>query len=316
MRRSEIFDNFIKIAEEKGLISDKNYQSDIKKTIKRLEESRSHETRTGKEIEELYNVKPDLPKNMEYEFNIIEDAHPDSVIIGPSYDKLNALVENENERQNITLNILNKIPTGQSFNHKYAKNLALNLFRLNNIKNKEISKLADTCLNQMTKKANPLIIPALVAASLGALYVQQHMDNVNEGFETNYKNLVDAVNNLITSNSNYGVGYSFKPAFIKEMQNFKAMLDDLYSTYTKNIDIINTLEKPKTAQDLLQIAQQSSTTTVADAYKELRAKIANLAPYIDKVLKDFASQDYKERQISEKGLLTSLIDRTQVLHGR
>jgi hypothetical protein len=51
------------------------------------------------QIGKLYNTKQKRPEDMDYERNIMEDAHPDSVVISPSYDKLNGLVENENEGQ-------------------------------------------------------------------------------------------------------------------------------------------------------------------------------------------------------------------------
>ena len=53
-------------------------------------------------IESLYNVKPD--SSVEYERNIIDRAHPHSVVISPAYDKINGLVENENERHDIIRN--------------------------------------------------------------------------------------------------------------------------------------------------------------------------------------------------------------------
>lgn len=55
-----------------------------------------------------YNVKPE---SQEYENNIMEQAHPNQCILTKSYDPLNSLIENDIERQNITLNILKQKPT-------------------------------------------------------------------------------------------------------------------------------------------------------------------------------------------------------------
>lgn len=55
-----------------------------------------------------YNVKPE---SQEYENNIMEQAHPNQCILTKSYDPINSLIENDIERQNITLNILKQKPT-------------------------------------------------------------------------------------------------------------------------------------------------------------------------------------------------------------
>ena len=107
MRRSEIFESFIKIAQDKGLVS----KDAPEKAIKQLSKTHRHDSLSAEDIAKLYGVKIDQPKGMEYTRNIIEDAHPDSVIVSPAHDKLNGLVENNNERQNIILNIVNKNKT-------------------------------------------------------------------------------------------------------------------------------------------------------------------------------------------------------------
>ena len=96
MRRSEIFDNFVKIALESDLIS----LDAPDKAKKKLEENPRADSLSAKDIEKLYNIKPNAPKDMEYKKNIIEDAHPTPMVICPAYDRINGLVENENERQN------------------------------------------------------------------------------------------------------------------------------------------------------------------------------------------------------------------------
>src|SRR5579859_2403025 len=99
MRKSEIFESFVKIAQERGLVSQaekpEHTETDFSETNPRFD------SLTIEQISKLYNTKPAQPKDMEYKRNIMEDAHPDPVVISPSYDKLNGLVENENEGQNI-----------------------------------------------------------------------------------------------------------------------------------------------------------------------------------------------------------------------
>lgn len=324
MRKSEIFESFIKIAQDRGLVS----KDAPEKAIKQLSKTHRHDALSAEDIGKLYNVKPNRPEDMDYEHNIMEDAHPDSLVISPAYDKLNGLIENENERKNIILNIVNKQNNGQLTNHKYAeKELILNLVRLGNDldnKNKdELRALADACLNQVSvppikkEAVGALAIGLIVGIPLllGALYAQQHMKFANEGFKANHAKLIAELDDLIESNANWEVGYRYRPEFIQEMQNFKNQLTDVYASVIQNSAIIDQIEKPKDAKELIAIAQQPESASVMQAYKALRAKIANFTPYIKKIITDFGSEDYKARQIEEKGALTSLVDKTQVLHG-
>lgn len=154
--KSEIFEQYAQIAEAQGLVKLAEDSPELKKYKDDVE------ARVGSDsidvIEALYGVKPDAIDGMEYEQNIIESAHPKSVVIAPSYDKLNGLVENEIERHNIITNIVLKPNHGNLVNPKYAhQELVLELVRIANEmdnKNKEeLFKLADECLIGIQKKA-------------------------------------------------------------------------------------------------------------------------------------------------------------------
>src|SRR5271156_3914089 len=104
MNRSDIFESFVKVAQEKGLISKAEHaehtEKDFSATNPRMD------SLSIEQIGKLYNTKPKMPKDMEYDHNIMEDAHPDPLVISPSYDKLNGLIENEIEGQNIRMRIV------------------------------------------------------------------------------------------------------------------------------------------------------------------------------------------------------------------
>src|SRR5271166_4104687 len=146
MRRSEIFESFVKIAQQKGLISDAEHAEHTEKDFS--ETNPRMDSLSIEQISKLYNTKPAQPKDMEYQRNIIEDAHPEMVVISPSYDKLNGLVENENEGQNIRIHISLKEPDGHLTQRKYAeKELIMALVRtandLDNRNQDQLCKLAD-----------------------------------------------------------------------------------------------------------------------------------------------------------------------------
>lgn len=151
---SEILDIYTKLLEDKGI---------LKEAYPSLEAYKNDpQARAGSDdistIEALYNVKPETIPGMEYDDNIIETAHPNSVIIAPSYDKINGLVENNIERHNIMSNIALKPNTATHTNPKYARQeLVLELVKIANemdSKNKEeLFTLADDCLLSLRKEA-------------------------------------------------------------------------------------------------------------------------------------------------------------------
>lgn len=320
MNRSEIFDNFIKIAQEKGMIS----EDAPEKAKKKLSKDHRADSLDISAIEALYGVKPNTPKDMEYKRNIIEDAHPESVVVSPAYDKLNGLVENDQERQNIILNILSKTPNGHLTQHKYAeKEFLMSLVRLGNTldlqKKDKLRVLADTCLEQVAtkqpiKKQAFVWIAAGIAGTIGALYAQQHLGFANEGFQKNHDKLIAEIDDLINSNSDWGVGNQYNSEFKAIAQDFKNRLMGFYNLYQKVLPIIKDLEKPKSVQELKDLAASPETSTIVNAYKVFRANTENMSTYLDTIEKSFSSEGYKNRQVADKGWISSLLDKTQ-LHG-
>lgn len=317
MSKSEIFDAFVKIAQEKGMIS----EDAPDKAKKILEKTPRADSLDISAIEALYGVKPNTPKDMEYKRNIVEDAHPNAAIVSPSYDKLNGLVENLNERQNILLNIVNKTPDGHGNLHKNAvKDLALTLAKIgNDLDNKNATQLrvlADTCLAQVSIKKHAWIPIAIgVAAALGTLYAQQHMSFTNEGFQKNHDKLVAELDDLINSNSDWGVGSQYTPEFHNMLIQFKDKLTSFHNMYQKVFPLISSLEKPKTGKELMEIAQKPETNSVTKAYQILRGAVNDMVPYLDTIKRNFSSEGYKARQTQDKGVLTSLVDKMRIFHG-
>ena len=324
MRKSDIFESFVKIAEEKGLIS----KDAPEKAKAALEKNPRMSALTAKDIENLYDVKPDSPKDMQYKNNIMEIAHKGNVVVSPSYDKLNGLVENNIERQNIMLHIVNKPNNGQLTNHKYAEQeLVLSLVslgnHLDNANQDDLRVLADTCLAQVASKnmkkvaLAPLAWAAVVGvpALIGAIYAQQHLPDVDRGYEQNHSRLVSELNDFVTSNSNFGVGTTYTKEFVDSISKFVDKLEEFYATYYKNKSIITNFEKPKTAKELMELAAKPAGTEAVQAYNTLLKLFANMIPLINEMQKNFSSQSYKARQVQDKGFFTSLIDKTEVLRG-
>jgi hypothetical protein len=320
MRRSEIFESFVKIAEEKGLVSKATPETNKEY----LEKHHRADSLSIDDIAKLYKKKPDAPKEMQYERNIVEIAHPNPLVLTPSYDKLNSLIENVNERQDILLHIVNKTNNGQITQHKYAKNLILSLVRVGNeMDNRgesDLVALSDTCLLQATaaplkKKAQLQVMVPLIAALVGGFYAKQHLRFHSDGFTRDYEKAIAELDDLINSNSNWGVGYDYTPQFIEKLNEIKNKLNDLNTAVQAVLPELDKLEEPHTGPELAQLAKQPSAHEALHALQEFKKVVADAYPYLYIVVRDFSNPGYKQRQIQNKGWMTGVVDSAEVLHG-
>lgn len=322
MRNSEVFNNFIALAKEKGLISEDKKEG---ATEKNLKDTNRVGSLSIEQIAKLYNTKTKQPEGMEYDHNIMEVAHKEPSIVAPSYDKLNGLAPSEIEGQAIRARITMKQPNGQNTQHKYAeKQLILSLVRLgnelDNADQEPLRKLADTCLLQTTKKkANitKLAIPFLIypiAAALGAAYAKQHMRFHSDGFEADYQKAIAEIDDLLTSNSNFGVGYSYTPEFLTIVAKLKAQLDVLHDGVEKVMPVLDAYQTPHNAQELMQGASHPTAQAAVQAVKDLRSVVHTSLPELDGAITSFSNTEFKQRAIASKGLLSGLVD-SAGLHG-
>jgi hypothetical protein len=328
MSKSEIFDSFVKIAQEQGLLSDgpEHTEKDFHETNPR------HDSYTIEQIGKLYNTKPAQPKDMEYKKNIMEDAHPDPVVLFMAHDKLNALIENENEGQNARIRITLKEPDGHLTQRKYAeKELVMSLVRLANALDndgkEELRKLADVCLVQATSKKKDLIkqalIPQLLIGGLitvvGIIYAKEHLPNHTFGWTQDYATADNAIDEMINSHDSWGFGYTYKQELIDQLTQLKNILSDINTAVEAVQPALDEVQTPRTGpgitQELAELAKDPATQKADQAIKDLRANLHKNWPFVRQVIINFGSQSYKQRMIGEEGAVSSLIDSTGILHG-
>ncbi|HEY5268616.1 MAG TPA: hypothetical protein VII94_05865 [Candidatus Saccharimonadales bacterium] len=330
MSNSDIFDSFVKIAQKKGLISEEkptNTRVEAEHTEKDFPETNvRHDSLTIEQIGKLYGNKPQMPAGMEYEHNIMEVAHPDMLVISPSYDKLNGLIENENEGQNIRLHIVHKNPDGQLINRKYAKkDLLLALVRLGNeLDNgdqEDLRKLADICLTQVgsqgfKKKAfYPLLIAGIIGLT-GLLYLQQHSSFHSDGWSRDYQKAMSEINDLLNSNTHWGIiGNSYTDSFLNTVKRLSVILTEIDQKVQAILPILDNVQNPKTRSELVQISQNPDTHNNIQALDDLKAVIKENYPFIQEVMSSFSSESFKQRAVADKGILSSLTDSAEFLHG-
>jgi hypothetical protein len=171
-RRSEVFEEYAKVAEKMGLVAPESQVRLQTKTAQRNMGGATSKTpgvidnpNNGADSwmrwdtgdisapEAFYGVKPnkDIENGLK---NMMEQAHPESVVIAPAYDRINGLVENNIERQKIIINILSRNPTGNANYRKLAQRaLMMELVRvgnhLDNTNEEELRALADSCMQRL-----------------------------------------------------------------------------------------------------------------------------------------------------------------------
>ena len=168
---SEIWEAYFKAMDEKEGLTKEAAAPKLRKEEPREEHTEyrnsawpKNDGDVQKRIETLYNVKQDLIHT--YENNIMEVAHPEPVVIGLAYDRVNGLVENEIERQKVDMHIaLSPATSLETRGPKYAnlgskslakqasEDLLMELIRIaNDMDNKGLEGLAadaDECIGDM-----------------------------------------------------------------------------------------------------------------------------------------------------------------------
>lgn len=162
--RSEVFEEYAKIADQMGLYrEEKGPKSSTPGVIDNPNNGADSYMRWDpsdiSDAEAFYGVKPNKNDEM-LTRHIMEQAHPESVVIAPSYDRINGLVENNIERQKILINIIGRPPTGNCNHRKLAQQeMLMELVRLgnqlDNSRQEQLRALADSCMQRLAKEHEP-----------------------------------------------------------------------------------------------------------------------------------------------------------------
>lgn len=251
MRESEIFNAYLKTAQEMGLLSDEPV----------IKEAADKSRNDLSDIELLYGISPDGKKSKD----ILEEAHPETAIIGSAYDAMNAVVENLNQRQSIMTHIALKTPNGKTVQRRYveASNELLNTlistgFELDNNDEPELMKLADSCAERINKVAiGPLALIGWVAAGIGSVsglgYYFTQAGPLIQNIEENAKILLNEISDL--KNKSYSADLIKLVEHIRSLNNkFIKLLSELSSIQRKiqNAFIKNDLNEIVTIQNSAQ----------------------------------------------------------------
>lgn len=325
--QSDIFDSYAKIAEEQGLIS--TAKDDDSKELKKYKNDKypRMDSQDIDTIEALYNVKPD--DSVKYERNIMEIAHPHSVVISPAYDKINGLVENENQRHDIIRNLIMHPTNAILVGKKLAEQeLLMELIRVaNDMDNRNFDSLrmlADSCIQDIEKKKinktaiAPLVLVGLGAAILAGVWVWQHISNPDKGLLPNIDSAIVELNDLKTNSWwESDIDDSLQKevdGIISKLNNLKSVIID-FNQAIEQVDAPKSLREQKDLQQL-QGAAQLHGQAVQDKIENFKIAMINIAPVLVKAINNFTNKQY-QLQHSKPSWLSDVSGWAgEALHGR
>ena len=258
------------------------------------------------------------------EKNIVDEAHPEKAIVQNSYDSIQGLVENVNEQQKILLNIVNKKPDGQLSNKKYSETkLALSLLKVaNTTNNEDLKTLAETCNEQIKKKASWALVGKIalwgIPTLISLIYAQQHLPGIHEGLIISHKELIESLDDLLASDDSnpllYGASYSTE--LIKLCNELKVNANNLKEKFDLVVQFVSKIQKPKDGQSAIDILENEKFKNgVESSFKEFDELRTKLIPTFTEKAKLFSDKAFKAMNVKDKGFLTKKIDNTHVLSG-
>lgn len=256
---SDVFSEYAKIALEQGLISNAE-DNDSSKPVKEEKKELSN-------AEVMYGTKHKPIKEL------LEEAHPKTVVMGPSYDRFNGVVENLQQRQNMMVDIALKNPRILQTNTRYVKaqkeliDETIKLgFYLDSLHQESLMRLADACTGNLTKIA---VAPAagigavgVVAAIAGiatlGLAASAHFPQ-SQGIVADLQRLSEELQEAIQDYPNLSQYVEGDYSYInniedaaKEIENLNDYLDGVESRFVKGSAIRDKFKKEQYFANLAQ----------------------------------------------------------------
>lgn len=290
---------------------------------KALEADRRVDSLTAEKISKLYN----LDVNTKGKRNIVEEAHPETVVAFDSYDKLNGVLKNDNQKQDITINILNRKQTGFLVHEKLASQSALinSLVKTANYLDSRDPALAMYCdkilvefNNSLEKEA--MLPPAVLAGILipagivGLMYWQQHSSSANLGLLENIKRMGNEIDDILNDKA-FITGRDYNQEFKNKLTSCKNNLSNILVLYKDLKDKIVGFTFPENGQELMALSKDLSSQDLITKFNEFKRMATAMVSYLTNLKEKLADDDMKAMQVSNKGFLTGLIDRAKILSG-
>lgn len=290
---------------------------------KALEANRRGDSLSAEQISKLY----DLDVNKNGKRNIVEEAHPETLVAFDSYDKLNGILKNDNEAQDITINILNRKQTGFLVYEKLASQSALinSLVKAANFldsRDPALSMYCDKILVELDKSfKKEAFLPAGVLAGVlipagivGVMYWQQHSDTANRGLVNNLKALDGEIKDIVTDSA-YLTGRDYNKVFKEKLIACRGNIAKIVSMYSQLRNKITAFTFPETGEELMKLSQDVSSQEIITQFNEFKKTGTNLFEYLTDLKESLSNEEMKAMQVTDKGYFTELVDRAKVFSG-
>lgn len=243
-----------------------------------------------------YNLE--LPLNEKKE-SILEQAHPDSVVLFNAHDKLNGLIENLLEQNKITTWIATKTPRGASTQEIYLsayKGFYQELIKTSSkleMYNEILAQESDLCLNYLIKEsALPFLIPILIGLGVTTAYTILSQNLVL------HQGVVQDISSALVEISEAVDDY---PALAQELAGLIEMLKEVEALgkQAANVQISalpsvgKTTEKAEQALSTVQSQKDLASIQLLQKYQEKTLQLNKILPNYISLLK------LKEQQLEE-----------------
>jgi hypothetical protein len=286
----DIWDEFEKMAVAQGLISVSADDEEQPKSKVR------YDSLADDAIRLLYNIEPE-PEGKK---SIIEYAHPDTFVVGRAYDAMNAIIENEQQHQNMMAYIALKMPNGNLTQRRYVaakKDLLDSLIRsafvLDNQNEENLMVLADSCAQRLDKQeikkeAMPAVaIAGAAAALLGLGYYFFAGAPPAEGVYQNAQKVINALTPL--SDRSYAASIQADMAVVMNMAK------QVYAVKAQLIPIHSVDDSVTEAQKGSEKSKIETAHKILTNYMEQLIKIRAAIPKWTSAIRIMATEDTEER---------------------
>ena len=128
--------------------------------------------------------------------------------------------------------------------------------------------------------------------------------------------LIAEIDDMLGDKSEWKIyGNNYSAELTSTLNKFKNNLIAVSNQYTNVLSIINQLEKPRDAKELMEISQHPTVLSIDKAVNDFKLAFANVLTFINTVEENFKNQSYKARHTESQGIVNETIDRTQIFHG-
>jgi len=242
---SDIFNEFAKIAIEKGLIKEAKVGDETNQRFDSL---------SNDDIKALYGIEPNGKEE-----HILDQAHPESAYVSPAYDKMNGLVENLFERQDVMQWIATKPNDGKHTNERYVKasqDLTMALlntaFMLDKTGDEELMKLADSCANRLTKVGFAPWMAYVAVSGLASMGIINNFGGmIDNGVLSNSDRTIKELKDLISDNELPGKEEDIQN-LISDIQHVKMLNEELRALNIDSEDEAGLKSEIKEGETLLK----------------------------------------------------------------